>query len=360
MFAGSALRERSHEEFIMKMTLEDIGRLAGVSRSTVSRVINDHESVSPEVRMRVWDVVRRTGFTPNLAARSLVSRKTGVIGLVIPSRVHNLFEDPYFAKLIQGVSSASNLAGTTLSLFVFQTEEEEEELYPRVVSSGFVDGVILTATRMGDPLLARMHAADLPFVMVGRPDFDGVSYVDVDNVGGARSVAEHLCGLGYRRIGLLGAPDSTTAGIDRLKGFVEGLAGCGMALDPELRADGDFSQRSGYEAMQRLIPRRPDAVFVASDTMALGALQALREARISVPDETAIVGFDGFQPSELSTPKLTTIRQPVLETGSRAVQILGDLVSGDVPKPVVEIMPVELIVRESSGVGLIAAASGVD
>ena len=360
MFAGSALRERSHEEFGMKMTLEDIGRLAGVSRSTVSRVINNQDSVSDDVRMRVWDVIRRTGFTPNLAARSLASRKTGVIGLVIPSRVHNLFEDPYFARLIQGISSASNRAGTTLSLFLFQTEDEEEELYPRVVSSGFVDGVILTATRMGDPLLARMHAADLPFVMVGRPDFDGVSYVDVDNTGGARSAAAHLCGLGYRRIGLLGAPESTTAGIDRLKGFVEGLAGYGMALDPELRVDGDFSERSGYQAMRRLIPRRPDAVFVASDTMAVGALRALREARISVPGEIALVGFDGLQASEHSIPKLTTIRQPVSETGSRAVQLLNDLVSGDVPVPIVEIVPVELIVRESCGAALVGAAAEVD
>lgn len=360
MFPGSALRERSHEELGMKMTLEDIGRLAGVSRSTVSRVINDQQSVSPDVRKRVWDVVRRTGFTPNMAARSLVSRKTGVIGLVIPSRVHNLFEDPYFAKLIHGVSTASNQAGSTLSLFLFQTEEEEEELYPRVVSSGFVDGVILTATRMGDPLLARMHAADLPFVMVGRPDFDGVSYVDVDNIGGARTAAEHLCSLGYQRIGLLGAPESTTAGIDRLKGFVAGLAECGTTLDPELRADGDFSEQSGYEAMQRLVSQRPDAVFVASDTMALGALRALREARISVPGEIALMGFDGFQPSERAIPKLTTIRQPVLETGSRAVQILSDLVRGDIPTPVVEIMPVELIVRESCGAAVAAAGVGVD
>lgn len=342
----------------MKMTLEDIGRLAGVSRSTVSRVINNQESVSADVRERVRAVIDRTGFTPNLAARSLVSRKTGVIGLVIPSRVHNLFEDPYFARLIQGTSAASNRAGTSLSLFLFETEEEEEELYPRVVSSGFIDGVILTATRMGDPLLARMLAADLPIVMVGRPDFARVSYVDVDNTGGARLAAEHLCGLGHQRIGLLGAPESTTAGIDRLRGFVEGLAGCGKALDPDLRADGEFSEQSGYEAMQRLIPRRPDAVFAASDTMALGALRALHEAGISVPGDIALVGFDGLQASEHSVPRLTTIRQPVLETGARAVQVLIDLVSGDAPTPVAEIMPVELIVRESCGAAV--AAAGVE
>jgi LacI family transcriptional regulator len=360
MFLGSALRERSQGELAVKMTLEDIGRLAGVSRSTVSRVINNQESVSADVRQRVQDVIRRTGFTPNVAARSLVSRKTGVIGLVIPSRVNTLFADPYFARLIQGITAESNRAGTTLSLFLFQTEEEEEELYPHVVSSGFVDGVILTATRMGDPLLARMHSADLPFVVVGRPDFDGVSYVDVDNRGGARMAAQHLCGLGYQRIGLLGAPESTTAGIDRFRGFVDGLARCGAALDPGLRADGDFSEPSGYEAMQRLIPGRPDAVFVASDTMAAGALRALHEAHIGVPGDIALIGFDGLPASEHSVPKLTTIRQPVAATGSRAVQLLNALRGGDTPAPVVEILPVELVVRESCGAALVAAGVEAD
>lgn len=333
----------------VSLTLEDIGRLAGVSRSTVSRVINHQPSVRPDVRDRVEEVIRRTGYTPNVAARSLVSGRSGVIGLVIPSRVHSLFEDPYFGRLIQGMSAASNRSGTTLSLFLFQTEEEEAALYPRVVTSGFLDGLILTATRMADPLLARMVAGVIPIVMVGRPDVEGVSYVDADNHGGAQLAASHLCGLGYQRIGLIGAPTSTTAGVDRLNGFIEGLALHGRALHPSLRADGDFSEASGYRAMQTLMPHRPDALFVASDTMAMGALRALREAGVRVPRDIALVGFDGSPASETSTPPLTTVRQPVTETGARAVQILNDLVRGTATSPVVEIMPVELVVRESSG-----------
>ena len=342
----------------MKMTLEDIGRLAGVSRSTVSRVINNSESVSADVRERVQDVIRQTGFTPNVAARSLVSRRSGVIGLVIPSRVHNLFEDPYFARLIQGISAETNRGGATLSLFLFQNEAEENELYPRVVSSGFVDGVILTATRMGDPLLSRMVAGDLPFVMVGRPDVDGVSYIDVDNVDGARMAAAHLCSLGYQRIALIGAPVSTTAGLDRLEGFTAGLADCGRVLEPELRVDGDFSEQSGYVAMQELIPQQPDAVFVASDTMAIGALRAVREAGIRVPHDMGLVGFDGLPASENSVPPLTTIRQPVTESAAQAVQLLNGLVRGELESPTSQIVPVELIVRESCGATLLATDRG--
>lgn len=339
----------------MTLTLEDIGRLAGVSRSTVSRVIN-HQSVSPEVRERVQEVIERTGYTPNVAARSLVSGRSGVIGLVIPSRVHSLFEDPYFSMLIQGISTASNLAGNTLSLFLFQNAEEESALYPRVVTSGFVDGLIFTATRMGDPLLARVADDNVPIVIIGRPDIDGISYVDVDNRGGGLRAATHLCGLGYERIGILGAPPNTTAGVDRLNGFMEGLAVCGAPLHTRLRVDGDFSEEGGYQAMLELLPHHPDAVFVASDTMAMGALRALRERNVLVPNEVAIVGFDGAPASAKSVPALSTIRQPVTETGSRAVHVLNDLITGKVEGPTIEILPVELVVRESCGAARAADA----
>ena len=333
----------------MNLTLEDIGRMAGVSRATVSRVINGNTSVATDIRDRVMEVIRRTGYTPNVAARSLVSGRSGLIGLVIPSRVHSLFEDPYFSKLIQGISGASNRLGNTLSLFIFQSEEEETTLYPRVVTPGFLDGLIITATRMADPLLARVAVGEIPIVMIGRPDVEGVSYVDADNHGGARRAATHLSSLGYERIGLVGAPVSTTAGVDRLNGFIEGLALNGRALHPSLRVDGDFSETSGYAAMQELIPRKPDAVFVASDTMAMGALRALREAGVRVPQDIAVIGFDGLPASETSVPALTTIRQPVAETGSRAVHVLNDLVTGNAVAPVAEVMPVELVIRESCG-----------
>lgn len=337
----------------MKLTLEDIGRLAGVSRSTVSRVVNDQNSVSPEVRRRVQEVIERTGFMPNVAARSLASNRSGVIGLVIPSRVHSLFEDPYFGRLIQGISRASNEAGIALSLFLFQTEDEEERLYPSVVQSGLVDGVIITASRRGDPLIERLAQGSLPYVVIGRPDkHDGVSYVDADNVGGARQAALHLCNLGYRRIGYLGAPMSTSAGVDRLQGFTEGLASCGNVLDPELHAEGDFSEQSGFDAMLAVFPNGPDAVFVASDTMAVGALRALRQLGVDVPRELAIVSFDGLPSSQVSIPALTTIRQPISSAGARAVEILVELLSGGVTGPIVDIRPTELLVRESCGSAL--------
>jgi LacI family transcriptional regulator len=330
------------------LKLEDIGRMAGVSRSTVSRVVNGEPSVRPEVRARVEAVIRETGYTPHAAARSLVSNRTGVVGLVIPSRVHSLFEDPYFARLIQGITLGSNRAGVTLSLFLAETEEEERDLYPRVVESGFIDGVIVTATRTGDPLVARMASRQIPLVMVGRPDLPEVSYVDVDNRDGARQAARHLVDIGATRIGMIGAPTNTTAGADRLEGFAAGLEECDRQLDPELLEVGDFSEMSGHAAMQVLLDRGVDAVFAASDTMALGGLRALRERDLASPEDVAVIGFDGFRGSATSVPPLTTIEQPVADTASAAVELLLGLVAGTVPAPSSVVLPVHLVERAST------------
>jgi LacI family transcriptional regulator len=334
----------------LNLTLEEIGRRAGVSRSTVSRVINDHESVRPAVRDRVKTVIEQTGYRPHAAARSLASNRTGIIGLVIPHRVHTLFDDPYFPNLIQGVSQVCNAEEATFALFIFQDESEEQAVYPRVVASRRVDGVIVTATRMGDPFLERLRDDHLPFVVVGRPDdTDGISYVDADNVGGARAAARHLCDDGYRRIAYIGAPSNTTAGLDRRIGFFEGIAACGRSVPRELVREGDYTERSGYAAMRSLLPQRPEAVFVASDAMAVGALRALHEARLVVPDDVAVVAFDGFLASERSVPPLTTVAQPVTETGARAAALLLDLVDGDAVNPQQVVMPTELIIRDSCG-----------
>jgi LacI family transcriptional regulator len=341
----------------MKLTLEEIGRMAGVSRSTVSRVVNNERSVRPEVRERVQEVIRETGYRPNAAARSLASNRTGVVGLVIPHRVHTLFDDPYFPLLIQGVSQASNLAEVTLSLFLFQSEAEERDLYPRLVGSGTVDGVVITATRMGDPLLERLAGDELPYVVVGRPDApSGVTYVDTDNRGGARDAALHLCNLGHRRIGYIGAPTNTSAGVDRRSGFLEGLSLCGATPGADLMRDGDYTEESGYRAMRSLLDANPEAVFVATDTMAVGALRALNEANVSVPNDIGLVSFDGLPPSERSLPKLTTVRQPVNETGARAVELLLGLVNGEIEGPVHEVLPTELVIRESCGASRRSAA----
>ncbi len=332
-----------------RLNLEEIGRMAGVSRSTVSRVVNGAPNVSPQAKARVEAIIARTGYRPHAAARSLASRRTGVVGIVIPSAVETLFDDPYFGRLILGISRATNALDTTLSLFLFKEEADEHAIYSRVVTPGLVDGVIVTATRMGDPLIDRMLDGDMPFVVVGRPD-DGRPFytVDADNRGGSRMAAVHLAGLGYRRIGMIAAPSNTTAGVDRRAGFLEGLAEAGLGIEGRIH-EGNWSEASGRAAMQLLLRDRPDAVFVGSDRMAVGALTAIRQAGLSCPGDVAVVSFDGLIPPDQTVPRLTSVAQPVAEVGDRAARLLHAVIEGAVTTPEQIMFPTELVVRESCG-----------
>jgi len=339
------------------LNLEEIGRRAGVSRSTVSRVINGAPNVSADARQRVEVVVAETGYRPHAAARSLASNRNGIVGLIIANSVETVFDDPYFGRLILGVTRTTNDLGTTLTLFLFREESEADSIYPRVANRGLVDGVIVTATRMGDPLSEHLAEAGLPFVVVGRPDSNRTRYsVDVDNFGGARLAAEHLIGLGRTKLGLIAAPSNTTAGVDRRRGFLETLSEAG--LDPGGRIiEGDWTEASGRRAMLRLLAENaPDAVFAASDRMAAGALRAIREAGLTCPGDIAVVSFDGIIPPDQTVPRLTAVVQPVIETGEQAASLLHAVIDGEVTKPEHVVLPTRLVVRESCGAGTGGAA----
>jgi LacI family transcriptional regulator len=330
------------------LTLEQIAELAGVSRSTVSRVVNGHISVRPEVRQRVQQVIAETGYQPHAAARSLAGQRTQVIGLVIPRVIQSLFADPYYSLMIQGITQACNQHDYTLSLFLFHSEAEEAKLFPRVVGARLLDGVVLASAMVGDPFITQLLASPMPCVVVGRPQDEAASYVDVDNVAGGYTAVQHLLNQGRRRIATITGPLNTSAGQDRRQGYGNALRAHGLAVAEEMVQEGDFTEAGGYQAMQRLLPLAPDAVFIASDTMTFGALQALREAGLTVPDAVAIVSFDDLPMAALATPPLTTVRQPIRRLGATAVEtLLAILRSGPSP-PRQVIMATELVVRGSS------------
>ncbi len=332
-----------------RVNLEEIGRLAGVSRSTVSRVVNDSPNVSPEAKRRVEKIIAETGYRPHAAARSLASNRTGVVALVIPNTVRTLFDDPYFGRLILGITGANNAIGTTLALFLFDEHSQGQSIIPRVVNPGLVDGVIVTATQIGDPMVEHLHRAHMPFVMVGRPDDDRCRYsVDADNRGGARTAALHLADLGRIRPALIMPPSNTTAGIDRRAGFLDGLAERGLDIGDRLR-EGDWTEDSGRRATEELLPDRPDSVFVGSDRMAVGALRAINEAGLRCPDDVALVSFDGIVSPDQTMPRLTSVAQPVSEVGERAAELLGSVIDGTSTEAEHIVFPTELVIRESCG-----------
>jgi LacI family transcriptional regulator len=344
------LRNSLLGDLVAELTLEDIAKTAGVSRSTVSRVINDHPNVREDVRKRVLAVIEKTGYHPNAAARTLAGNRSQMIGLVLPRNVSSFFTDPYFPRLTQGIAQACNQHDLTLALFLVSTKKDEEKIFPRVSRKSLLDGILVQSGQIGDALIDRLLTTQMPFVIVGRPhNTNGLSYIDVDNVNAAYHAVAHLLRLGYRRIGTIHAATDSTVGIDRLEGYSKALRERGRDVDPALIVEGDFTEESGYFAMQKMLAARPDAVFAASDIMAIGAMRAIREAGLCVPDDIAVVGFDDLPLANPPDPLLTTIRQPVSQFGFMAVDILLDVIENGLNPPRRVIMDTELIIRDSCG-----------
>jgi LacI family transcriptional regulator len=335
---------------VADLTLEDIARQAGVSRSTVSRVVNDHPNVREGVRKRVLEVIRSTGYHPNAAARTLASQRSWMIGLVLPRSVSSFFTDPYFPHLTRGIAQACNQYNYTLGLFLISSTKDEDKIFPRVSRTGLLDGILVQSGQVGDQLIDRLVNSSMPLVIAGRPfHSDKVSYIDVDNANASSNAVSHLIRLGRKHVGTISGPSNTTVGIDRQAGYVRALTERGLMVDDSLIAEGDFTEAGGYYAMQRLLPAKPDAVFAASDTMAFGAMRAARDAGLRIPEDIALVGFDDLPLAALSDPPLTTVRQPVYQFGLKAVEILIELVENGVEPARRFIMDTELIIRDSCG-----------
>lgn len=331
----------------MKPTLDTVAAEAGVSRATVSRVINGSPRVSPEVKTAVEAAIAALGYVPNRAARSLAMRRTDSIALVMREPDATVLNDPYLGNII--IATSQTLVGTGVQLVLVNAQNTEEHAQlADYVRSGHVDGVLLASMHDDDPLPRLLLEAGIPTVVSGRParPLPGLSYVDSDNVGGAQIAAERLLSAGRRRVATIAGPQDMTAGIDRLAGYRQALSEAGGK--PERVVYGNFSLESGREAMTELLAHHPDtdAVFAANDMMAIGALRALRTAGRTVPADVSLVGFDDIELARYTEPPLTTIRQSVVAQARTMTELLLTQIGGDpVADPV--ILPTELVERES-------------
>lgn len=334
-------------------TLDGVAKEAGVSRATVSRVVNGSPKVSADVRRSVERAVSRLGYVPNPAARSLVTRRSDSVGLVITEPASRLFDDPFFPRLLRGISA--ELSARNLQLVLLMPEDgDAERRLERYLGAGHVDGVVLVSLHGDDPLPAHLQARGVPMVVGGRPPA-GVtaSYVDVDNHEAAMSAVRHLAGLGRRRIATITGPVDMGAGIDRLDGYLDGLAELGIERDDRLVAQADFTYVGGAAAMRRLLASAPDldAVFAASDLMAAGALNVLRTAGRTVPGDVAVVGFDDSPLAAATEPPLTSVRQPIEEMGRELVRLLAESLERGHRATRRVLLSTELVPRGSSGGG---------
>ncbi len=328
------------------LTLEEIGEIAGVSRSTVSRVLNDHPHVRPEIRARVEAVIAETGYLPNQAARALVSNRTGLIGLVMATDVDELFGDPYYSALVHGIQEGCSESSSIFSIFPVYGEHGETVVLSTLVARGFVDGVIITAGPGSEKLIGGLRQRSKRMVVVGHPvDDRGLVRVDVENRAGSASAVSHLIRLGRDRVGFIGPTSRYVFGVERLAGYRDAMAEAGRPVDDDLIRLDEPMAEGGYRAAMELLPEQPDAVHVATDPMAIGVLRAFREHGVRVPDDIAIVGFDGLPRAPRTEPSLTTVVQPVNDVGRTAVELLH----GEHPDPCVVSLPTSLRIGDSCG-----------
>jgi LacI family transcriptional regulator len=337
---------------MMRLTIEEIADLAAVSRSTVSRVLNNHPSVRPTVRARVQQVIREHRYTPRAAARSLASRRTNVVGLLIPRSAATIFSDPFFPHVIQGITETCSNRGYFLMLSMV-TAEREQDFYERVLRGRHVDGLIMMSSDIDDPILPLLIRDETELVLVGRhPYLPDLSSADVDNVDGARQAVQHLIDLGHRRIATITGPLNMVGGMDRRDGYKQALAEAAIPVRPELIVEGDFTQAGGYQGMRKLLElaEPPTAVFVASDSMAAGALRAVHEAGLNIPGEIGMVSFDDLPLASALMPPLSTVHQPLYELGATAAELLIARLeqSGEQPPTHVR-LKTHLVIRQSCG-----------
>jgi DNA-binding LacI/PurR family transcriptional regulator len=342
---------------VTRLTIEEIATLADVSRSTVSRVLNDQPSVRPAVRARVLRVIQEHHYTPRAAARSLASSRTNAVGLLIPDSAAFIFRDAFVPQVILGISETCNRHGYIMMLSTV-IPEMEQDFYERVLRGHHVDGLIVMCSNIDDPVLPLLIHDPTPLVLVGRhPYLRDLNSVDVENRDGALQAVRHLIGLGHERIASITGPQHSAAAMDRRDGYKEALVEARLTIRSDLIVEGDFTQEGGRLAMQTLLglAEPPTAVFVASDTMATGALQAARELGVSVPDDLALVSFDDLPVASLIVPSLTTVHQPLHDLGAAAAELLLKRLDQPEAPPEQVWLPTTLVIRESSGVARLSA-----
>ncbi|HEY2203204.1 MAG TPA: LacI family DNA-binding transcriptional regulator [Pseudonocardia sp.] len=326
--------------------MADVARLAGVSVATVSHVLNGTRAVRPSTRDLVMDAVARANYTPNTVARSLATARTTTIGLALSA-----ISNPYFGDLLRSIENTAAAAGYTLLLADPKEEPDHELTVVHRLLDRRVDGLVLAPSGQPAPVLHRLAELRVPTVLVDRVIDAGLDQVGSENVGPVAELVAHLAGHGHRRIALVAGHRGLATTVERREGYLLGMRRSGLAVEPDLVVDGNSETEPARLAVHRLLalPRPPTAIIAANNSMTIGTLAALREAKVGVPGEMAMAGFDDFPWAELFSPGLTAIAQPFAEMGRRAIELLLARMADPAAPPVTVRLPPKLVVRDSCG-----------
>ncbi len=335
-----------------RVTSRDVAEAAGVSRTTVSFVLNDvpNTQIPAETRQRVWEAARRLGYYPDASARSLASQRSGNVGVLLCRSPDRAFGDVFLMEVLTGIHEVIHPRRYHMLLDTVE-DVTAPDAYIGLVRSRQVDGLIISGPRTDDRQLRGLEAEGFPIVLLGRLPESGLCQVDVDHRAAARTAVDYLLYHGHRRLAFIAqGPPVYTATQARLRGYIEAVSAAGLPGDEALIQYGDFSQTSGYRAMQALLQRsdRPTAVFAGSDLVAFGALAAVRDAGLRIPEDVAIVGFDDVPMASDVTPPLTTVHLPAQMLGRTAAELLMQLIAGEEVAQRTVLLDTHLVVRQSA------------
>lgn len=333
----------------MNVTIKDVAERANVAPSTVSRVIADNPRISKETKERVWKAMEELGYYPNAIARSLASKVTYTIGLIMPRSAEDAFSNPFFPEVMRGISVVAHREKYDLLISTSGNEEEEKKAVIDMVKGRRVDGIILLCSRTTDELIPWLRDEGFPFTVIGKPlDSKGVCWVDNDNIGASKLATNYLIKHGHRDIAFISGSLEFVVSLDRLDGYKLALDENGIPFRRELAEQDEFSEDGGYRAMKRILENaKPSAVIVTDDVMAFGVIRAAIDKGYKVPKDISIIGFNNIPLSAFANPPLTTIDISTFDLGVKSAELLISKLQNKLDNADHIIVPVKLIERKS-------------
>lgn len=335
----------------MRVTLNDIAKIAKVSTSTVSRAIANNPKISVATREKIFKIMKELNYHPNIIARSLANKSTRIIGIIIPGTAETAFQNPFFPEVLRGVSSVAHKHKYNVLISSVSNLEEEKQTLKQFVHGGITEGIILLVSRVGDPSVAELTKLRFPFVVIGKPENESeVNWVDNNNFTIGYELTKHFIQQGHRKIAFLGVSSNYIVTLDRLNGYKKALEDNGIPIDERLIVESKFIEDNGYELMKQLFERgqKPTGVMAGDDLLAFGAMKYINEQGLKVPDDIGVSGFNNVPLANYSIPPLTSVEVNPFLLGSKAFELLLTAINSDYKSYNRAIVPAELVIREST------------
>ncbi len=329
-----------------KYTIADIANELGVSKTTVSRALNNKSDILPETRERILETVKKYNYQPSAMAKGMSIRKNNTIGVFIPHDIDYVFMNPFYEEIIRGIFKEADTLGYYILLLYCRSDN-----YLDVIYQNRVDGLLVISPGLNHrDIIDKIEETGIPYVLTSRmPGVTNVPHVCVDNYKGALIATEHLIDLGHKKICFINGPDILSSSADRLRGYMDALKKNGIRIDQSLITEGANNIDSGYLITKKLVKTvKPTAFFVAGDFMAFGVMNAIQEMGLKIPEDISVVGFDDIPMAKVMNPPLTTINQSTLKKGRTGVSRLVEIINGNKDSLSTE-LDVELVVRKTTG-----------